>query len=194
MLVRIWYLKKLSVPKALRFMYRHMDNNCGRLKLSTVNSSPNNRATRIISAVVGGNSSASVERTFRKHSPNSLITSALPVAVELTWAVVVEVGALLGCCWMMVSCRNLAISRRIFSSLRFFSSSANLSSNVEGSMLGKSLRATGRRNSMKGTMIKTENGISLSKSPDVLLSYSYDNKHEEHSLSLVDPFMLIIDR
>lgn len=47
---------------------------------------------------------------------------------------------------------------------------------------------------MKGTMTKTENGISLSKSPDVLLSYSYENKYEEHSLSFVEPFMLTIDK
>lgn len=41
---------------------------------------------------------------------------------------------------------------------------ANLSSNVEGSMLGNNLSATGRRNSMKGMMIKTANGTSLTKS------------------------------
>ena len=41
---------------------------------------------------------------------------------------------------------------------------ANLSSNVEGSMFGKSLRATRSRNSIKGTTMKTANGITRSKS------------------------------
>lgn len=41
-------------------------------------------------------------------------------------------------------------------------------SNVDGSMLGKSLSATGRRNSMKGTMMKTRKGRSLKTSAHVL--------------------------
>jgi len=41
---------------------------------------------------------------------------------------------------------------------------AYLSSKVDGSILGKSFNATGRRNSMNGTMMKTENGIRQSKS------------------------------
>ena len=47
---------------------------------------------------------------------------------------------------------------------------ANLSSNVDGSMLGNSLRATGSKSSMKGTMTKTANGISLSRYVVVRLS------------------------
>ena len=38
-------------------------------------------------------------------------------------------------------------------------------------MFGKSLSATGNKNSMKGTMTNTENGINLSKSPVVRLNY-----------------------
>jgi hypothetical protein len=41
---------------------------------------------------------------------------------------------------------------------------ANLSSKVEGSMLGKSLSATGRSSSMKGTMMKTAKGTRRNKS------------------------------
>lgn len=41
---------------------------------------------------------------------------------------------------------------------------AYLSSNVEGSIFGKSLSATGKRNSMNGTIMKTEKGTSRSKS------------------------------
>ena len=49
---------------------------------------------------------------------------------------------------------------------------ANLSSNVEGSMLGNNLRATGNNSSMNGTMMKTANGTSLRMSCVVRLSYS----------------------
>jgi len=48
--------------------------------------------------------------------------------------------------------------------------SLNLSVKVEGSMLGKSLSATGRRSSMNGTMRKTEKGMSRSRSVVVRLS------------------------
>lgn len=41
---------------------------------------------------------------------------------------------------------------------------AYLSSNVDGSMLGKSLSATGRRSSMKGTIRNTEKGTNRSRS------------------------------
>lgn len=41
-------------------------------------------------------------------------------------------------------------------------------SKVDGSMLGKSFRATGSRNSMKGTMINTRKGRSLKTSAHVL--------------------------
>lgn len=41
---------------------------------------------------------------------------------------------------------------------------ANLSSNVEGNMFGKSLRATGSKNSMNGTITKTAKGTSLRRS------------------------------
>ena len=47
----------------------------------------------------------------------------------------------------------------------------NLSSNVDGSMLGNNFRATGKRSSMNGTITKTANGISRSKSVVVRLSY-----------------------
>ena len=41
-------------------------------------------------------------------------------------------------------------------------------SKVDGNMLGKSFRATGSRNSMKGTMMKTRKGRSLKTSAHVL--------------------------
>lgn len=41
-------------------------------------------------------------------------------------------------------------------------------SKVDGSMLGKSFRATGSRNSINGTMIKTRKGRSRNKSAHVL--------------------------
>jgi len=46
----------------------------------------------------------------------------------------------------------------------------NLSAKVEGSMLGKSLSATGRRSSMNGMMTKTENGMRRRRSWVVRLS------------------------
>lgn len=45
-----------------------------------------------------------------------------------------------------------------------FLTAAYLSSNVEGSIVGNNFKATGRRNSMKGTIINTEKGMSRSKS------------------------------
>lgn len=50
---RTWYRKKLSVPKALMPIYRHMDTNCGRDKLSNVSSSSKSFAMRIMSPVSG---------------------------------------------------------------------------------------------------------------------------------------------
>lgn len=70
-----------------------------------------------------------------------------------------------------VSCKNLAISIRTRSSLRCFSAAARSPSKVLGSMFGKSRRATGRRNSMKGTMTKTENGSRRRRSVVVRLSW-----------------------
>jgi len=52
-----------------------------------------------------------------------------------------------------------------------FLTAANLSSNVEGSIFGNNFNATGRRSSINGTTMKTENGTSLSKSCVVRLSY-----------------------
>lgn len=49
------------------------------------------------------------------------------------------------------TCRNLATSSFSASLLRSCSSFFSLSSKVDGSMFGKSLKATGRRNSMNGT-------------------------------------------
>jgi len=46
-----------------------------------------------------------------------------------------------------------------------------LSSNVLGSIFGKSLIATGSNTSMKGTMIKTENGTNRKRSAAVLRNY-----------------------
>lgn len=43
-------------------------------------------------------------------------------------------------------------------------------SKVEGSISGKSFRKTGRRNSMKGTMINTVKGTSRKRSAQVLIS------------------------
>ena len=47
---------------------------------------------------------------------------------------------------------------------------ANLSSNVDGNIFGKSFKATGSKNSMKGTMTKTEKGIKRRRSLVVRLS------------------------
>lgn len=52
--------------------------------------------------------------------------------------------------------RRLAIMKEL--------TAAYLSSNVEGNIFGKSLSATGRRNSMNGTMTKTEKGTSRNRS------------------------------
>lgn len=74
---------------------------------------------------------------------------------------------------LTVSCTNLASSILALSSLSLFNSYVHLRFpsnvslrtpsfsvvNVEGIMLGKSFNATGRRNSMKGTIIKIEKGI-----------------------------------
>lgn len=44
-------------------------------------------------------------------------------------------------------------------------------SKVDGSMLGKSFKATGSRNSMKGTMMNTRKGRSLKTSAHVLRNW-----------------------
>jgi hypothetical protein len=53
--------KKLSVPNALRPMYRHIEVSCGRERLSSVRSSSKSLATLIISSVDGD---SPVERTL----------------------------------------------------------------------------------------------------------------------------------
>ena len=100
-----------------------------------------------------------------------------------------------------VSCRNLAMSSLTRRSLRSFSSwisqwsdfyarsvvlgkprtAANLSSNVEGSMFGKSLSATGRRNSMKGTMMNTEKGTRRRIS--CVVRFNWDRSSSAHALT-----------
>lgn len=56
--------------------------------------------------------------------------------------------------------------------------SLKVSVNVDGSMLGNSLRATGSKSSMKGTMRKTENGMRRRRSCVVLLSYHPVRPHQ----------------
>lgn len=151
--LRIVPFRKLSVPNAFRPKYRQMLVSCGRDKLSRVRSSEKSLATFRISS---GEGVSPVERTLRKNSLNSsdatIFSSPLsPVSRR-------------------VSCRNFAISSRTRKSFRCFSSAANLSSNVEGSILGKSLMATGRSSSMNGTITKTENGMSRNRSVVVLRS------------------------
>jgi hypothetical protein len=85
-----------------------------------------------------------------------------------------------------VSCKNLAISIRTRSNLRCFSAypsvllnsrseikftAAKSPSKVEGSMLGKSLSATGSKNSMKGIRTKGRKGIRRSRSVVVRFNY-----------------------
>mmetsp|Transcript_63322 Transcript_63322/g.141141 ORF Transcript_63322/g.141141 Transcript_63322/m.141141 type:complete len:232 (-) Transcript_63322:398-1093(-) len=60
--------------------------------------------------------------------------------------------------------RTCASSSRTCSSLMRFSSFWCFSSNVEGSRLGKSLRANGRANSMKGTRTKNASGTTRDRS------------------------------
>lgn len=48
---------------------------------------------------------------------------------------------------------------------------------VDGNIPGKNLIATGRRTSMKGTIIKTEKGISRNMSPVVLTSCKQKLNH-----------------
>ena len=50
---------------------------------------------------------------------------------------------------------------------------ANLSSNVDGNIFGKSLSATGNRNSMNGTIMNTANGMRRSKSCVVRRSWEH---------------------
>ena len=53
---------------------------------------------------------------------------------------------------------------------------ANLSSKVEGSAFGKTLSTTGMSSSMNGTITKTANGMSRSRSCVVRFSYTW---HEQ---------------
>lgn len=52
-------------------------------------------------------------------------------------------------------------------------------SKVDGSMLGKSFKATGSRNSMKGTMMNTRKGRSLKTSAHVLRNWREDSGKTE---------------
>jgi hypothetical protein len=70
-----------------------------------------------------------------------------------------------------VSCMNPATASRACSSFFMFSSFFKLSWKVDGSMLGKSRSAKGKRNSMKGTMTKMANGTRRNKSIDVRISW-----------------------
>jgi hypothetical protein len=61
-LFRMCCFRKLSVPQALMFMYRHMDTNCGRDRLSKEMSSLKSLATRTTSVCDGV---SPVDRTWR---------------------------------------------------------------------------------------------------------------------------------
>lgn len=100
----------------------------------------------------------------------------------------------------MISCKKVAISILDLSCF-FFNSSWmleicdgctfwSLSSKVEGSMLGNSLSANGRRNSRKGTTKKIANGIKRNKSEDVLSNYLVNESCITH-LSSFSPCQLM---
>lgn len=76
----------------------------------------------------------------------------------------------INCSLKILTWRKLAISSLAVSRLFVSSSFFNLSSNVEGSIPGKILRATGSKSSMKGTSTKTAIGTSLKTSAVVLVS------------------------
>jgi hypothetical protein len=115
--------KKLSVPNALRPMYRHIEVSCGRERLSSVRSSSKSLATLIISSVDGD---SPVERTLREilvglnggHSSRArtLRKNSLKASLPRMWAFALRPDS------RSVSWRNLAISSLTRRSLRAFSS------------------------------------------------------------------------
>lgn len=120
--LRIWNLRKLSVPKELIFMYLHKDTSWGRVKLSKVSSSSKLLATLSKSSVDACSPVIRIyytcqclfpfhpllQFTFLKKSEKSLAAWGLADPGNPDSAI--------------VSCRNSAISNRTLSNLRFFSS------------------------------------------------------------------------
>lgn len=115
--------RKLSVPKALRPIYLHIDTSWGLDRLSKVRSSSNNRATLTISDVDGD---SPVDRTWdcvrfnsiheRWLLPRTFRKNSLKASLPMMWALAFRPDSL------TVSCKNLAISSRTRSNFLCFSS------------------------------------------------------------------------
>ncbi|RNA33617.1 hypothetical protein BpHYR1_000132 [Brachionus plicatilis] len=124
---------------------------CCRLRFSSVSSFSNSDENRSIWSLLG---CSPLERIFFMNSANSILSvfsfESPRNAVSST-----------------VSCKNLAISNFALSLFLNFSCSTLFSLNVLGSMLGNSFKKMGKANSMKGTIIKMENGTSRNKSAEV---------------------------
>lgn len=67
-------------------------------------------------------------------------------------------------------------------------------SNWLGSMPGKSFRATGRRNSMNGTMMKTEKGTSLNRSEAVRVNCIKERTRYVVMISFIDKDRYLTNR
>jgi len=131
--------------------------------LSRVRSSLKSLQTLITSSFVGD---SPVARTLRKNSVNS---SFLVLTASTSRPLSLRVLRRKAETCLRVSRRWAAFFSRDF-----------WPSKVDGRRFGKSFRATGRRNSAKGTMMKTENGTSRPRSWTVRCSCKETNQYLDH--------------
>mmetsp|Transcript_8672 Transcript_8672/g.21698 ORF Transcript_8672/g.21698 Transcript_8672/m.21698 type:complete len:223 (+) Transcript_8672:1696-2364(+) len=150
------YLRKASDPKGVMSRSLHRFTSCARPTVSSVISSVKSFENLTMSSLVHDGSPS---RTRRMKCTNSSAVTLFLSFLRISRAMC-----------STVLCRNLATSMRARSCFFISSSTFHSCLNVDGSMPGKSQSATGSANSMKGTMMKTENGIALRISLDVCRS------------------------
>mmetsp|Transcript_13092 Transcript_13092/g.26678 ORF Transcript_13092/g.26678 Transcript_13092/m.26678 type:complete len:274 (-) Transcript_13092:652-1473(-) len=127
-------------PNGLSPMYWHMLTSCGRGMVSKVRSSLNTFATLRMSSFPTRCPFLTIA-SMSTMSSLELLSASLDLTSSFT-----------------VSCKKLAICSRAWRSFFNLSSFSWDFLKLDGSIFGKSLNATGSRNSMKGMMIKMEKG------------------------------------